>query len=179
MFDSQVEVETICGTFRLDFVTFGQNTFRVAFECDGKDFHNEARDEWRDAMILGSGEVDIIYRFRGSDLMYHMEDIIYAVAQWEPELFSQRGMININLLALEEVKYFLEGADPYKENFLIQYKQASPDAGLPYYIRIKRLYQHIPEGYFPFHRDCYEFATSVGGNLDEVIAKSRAKFADT
>lgn len=50
---TQVEASTICGKFRLDFVLCAREGFRAGVECDGKDFHNPSRDEWRDAMILG------------------------------------------------------------------------------------------------------------------------------
>ena len=63
--ETQVEVVTICGKFRLDLVAVFENGRRVAFECDGKEFHKPSRDEWRDAMILGKGFVDCIYRLRG------------------------------------------------------------------------------------------------------------------
>jgi len=49
-FDKQVEVDTICGKFRLDFLAVSPES-RVAFECDGVEYHEPRRDEWRDAMI--------------------------------------------------------------------------------------------------------------------------------
>lgn len=66
-FQKQVSVETICGQFRIDFV-IDTGLKKVAIECDGKESHNKSRDEWRDAMILGAGAVDVIYRLRGGDL---------------------------------------------------------------------------------------------------------------
>src|SRR5688572_5827088 len=83
--DRQVAVETICGRFVLDFVATNPAGARVAFECDGKEFHHAGRDEWRDAMILGADGVDSILRLRGSDLTYHINDVLYITAVWHPE----------------------------------------------------------------------------------------------
>lgn len=58
----QYEVQTIAGIFRLDFVV-ELNESKIGFECDGKDFHDEYRDEWRDRFILHTGEIETIYRF--------------------------------------------------------------------------------------------------------------------
>ena len=102
---NQIEVETICGNFRIDFVAYSKIK-RIAFECDGADYHNVARDEWRDAMILGAKAVDVIYRLRGSDLTYHIEDCLYLISKWEPEIFSQRGKINLEILASKKKKIF-------------------------------------------------------------------------
>jgi len=67
-FRPQVEVNTICEVFRVDFMVQAPGGKKIVFECDGKEFHDAFRDEWRDAMILGAGEADIIYRLRGSTL---------------------------------------------------------------------------------------------------------------
>lgn len=48
--------------------------YRIGIECDGKKFHNASRDEWRDAMILGGEHLDVIYRLRGSDINFYIED---------------------------------------------------------------------------------------------------------
>jgi len=90
--ESQVSVDTICGRFRLDFVVTRRGRM-VAVECDGKDYHDEGRDEWRDAMVLGAEAVDVIYRFRGSDLTYHLNDCLFLISQWEPDLVSPAGFL--------------------------------------------------------------------------------------
>lgn len=62
----------------------------MGFECDGKEFHDEYRDEWRDGMILAEAAVDTIYRFRGKDLFSFLEDCVYAIFQNDPWLFNDR-----------------------------------------------------------------------------------------
>ena len=49
--EKQVEVTTICGDFRLDFVATTMAGRRVAYECDGAEFHDAQRDEWRDSVV--------------------------------------------------------------------------------------------------------------------------------
>jgi hypothetical protein len=53
--------------------------------------------------VLAAGAADVVYRLRGSDLLYHMEDVLYLVSQWEGDgatsPFSERGRINLKTLA--------------------------------------------------------------------------------
>lgn len=99
----QYEVETLAGTFRLDFLlTIGDQ--KIGVECDGKEFHDEWRDEWRDALILGSDEIDTIYRFRGSDLYLNMDDCIYLIYHNDKALFCDRYDIIGQQLISDELK---------------------------------------------------------------------------
>jgi hypothetical protein len=99
----QHEVQTLWGRFKIDFALEScGRTFGI--ECDGKDFHEAGRDEWRDSMILGSSDVAVIYRFRGSDLTYQADDCLYLLSLWEPGVFSERGKINLRTLASEHAK---------------------------------------------------------------------------
>ncbi len=71
IFDKQISVDTVCGRFRLDFIAH-RSRRRIGFECDGKEFHDNdvgcsARDRWRDALILETGAVEVIYRFPGKE----------------------------------------------------------------------------------------------------------------
>lgn len=81
-FETQFEVETIYGKFRLDFVTIDREGVVIGFECDGKEFHGPSRDEWRDAMILGTNKIAKIYRIRGCDINFRAEDIFYVLSVW-------------------------------------------------------------------------------------------------
>ena len=167
-FDKQVPIDTICGRFILDFVACVNNQV-IAFECDGKDFHDAYRDEWRDAMILGSGRVTTIYRFRGSDLYYHLEDCLYAVSRFDPGLFSERGLINLTKLASHEVRSY-SYADP--EHIAIAYRDGlTRGASFPGII-IERRSRIIPPGQPSFWASRYRFAVNCkGGTLDSVIGE--------
>jgi hypothetical protein len=166
----QYEVKTICGTFRLDFVAEAAGR-KIGFECDGKDFHDVSRDEWRDAMILGSKSIDAIYRMRGSDIYYHINDILHFISRWNPELFSQRGLLNLQTLASDAVR---RNSEEYSKCFaFIRYLE--DENQVPIDMIVRKLY--IDEkGGRRFLETAYNFACSVGGgSLDEVIAKYRAQ----
>lgn len=96
----QLSVNTPWGQFRLDFY-LEVNEKKIGFECDGRDFHQRTwwRDRWRDQMILGSGIVDVIYRFRGCDIFHRLDDCLYLASLWDPEVFSERGRLNLETLA--------------------------------------------------------------------------------
>lgn len=103
----QQEVKTIGGNFRLDFLlTIGDK--KIAFECDGKEYHDPWRDEWRDALILGSTEIDTIYRFRGMDLHTFLNDCIYLIYYYDPELFNDRYYLNAPQLISNTLKEQIE-----------------------------------------------------------------------
>lgn len=166
-FEKQMEVDTICGKFRLDFAAISL-TSRIGFECDGAEYHGTIRDIWRDAMIVGSNTVDVVYRLRGKDLFYHMEDCLFIVSQLHPELYSERGRINIYTLSSEAAKYNLE----YRhDSAMIQYNFEEPidliavywtkqEKSSKVHLHWKRLYEFVLE--------------NGGGNLDELIEKFRS-----
>ena|SRR5436190_12401087 len=103
--EKQVDAPTPWGTFRMDFLLTGGGP-RVAIECDGRDYHDQYRDEWRDALLLGTNATDTIYHFRGADLHYHVADLLYLLMRWEPHLFSDRGKTNLARLASAQVKQY-------------------------------------------------------------------------
>ena len=81
---------------------------RVAFEAAGGHGPRALRDHdrrlRRDATLLANGAVDTIYRLRGSDLLGHMDDVLYLASQWDPDLFSDRGRTNLATLATAEAR---------------------------------------------------------------------------
>jgi hypothetical protein len=100
----QVEAVTPFATFRLDFVAETRGGSRVAFECDGKEFHPDGmRDQCRDALLLDGRHVDVIYRLRGQDLYHHPDDCLLYISRHDPYLFSDRGLRNLTLLGSEEM----------------------------------------------------------------------------
>jgi hypothetical protein len=174
----QYEVKTICGTFRIDFVVQGPSGL-TGFECDGKDFHDASRDEWRDAMIMGTKTVNSIYRLRGADIYYRIEDILYIVSRWNPELFSQRGIVNLERLASPEAKSGL--MEVPRSIAIITYKNDENDwdENGPVHLCMERRHLESPRGKRQFWEAAYRFATEIGGGkLDDVISKYRAQKKD-
>lgn len=177
--DKQVEVPTICGTYYLDFVaTCGDQ--RMAVECDGRDFHDEYRDEWRDALILGAGAVDVIYRLRGCDLTYHVEDLLYLMSRFDPYFFSERGQINLRKLAADEVKPW--GDEEFPLGAVVSYKP-KPDEGHRgiRHIYVRRWYRKIPPGHrglwWDWWRPARRFAPKCR-NVEELMAIHEAWLQD-
>ena len=103
-FEKQKSFTTICGVFRPDFVATTNTGYSVAYECDGIVHHDSGRDEWRDAMLLGDRQVDVVVRLRGCDINYHLEDCLYVCSLLDPQLHSDRGRRNLHVLASEEAK---------------------------------------------------------------------------
>jgi hypothetical protein len=99
----QAEMRTICGVFRLDFLVSVGNR-HIAIECDGKAYHQGDRDEWRDAVLLGDGCADVIFRFTGRDIHCVGDDCVYLMSIYEKNLFVDRGIVNLRLLASDAVK---------------------------------------------------------------------------
>lgn len=102
-FQKQIPVDTRCGKFRLDFIV--QRSGRsIGLECDGEEYHCSRRDEWRDAMILETGLVQAIYRFRGKDLFSNIEDCLFFLSVYEPQFFLERGLACLKVLASDDAK---------------------------------------------------------------------------
>lgn len=168
-FDKQVEVPTICGTYRLDFlVTRGGR--KMAVECDGKDFHDRYRDEWRDALIFDAGGADVIYRLRGCDLTYHTEDLLYLMARWDSQFFSDRAKLNLNKLAADEVKP--HGDDDFPDGVTCDYRRPA-DRRRDYGISVDRYVRLAPQGkrvFWPFYpKRVREYLAAGYTSLDDMI----------
>lgn len=166
----QVNVSTLCGLFVLDFVLEDEKGYRVGIECDGKEYHCESRDEWRDAMILGAGHTDVIYRLRGVDINYRIEDCLYLLAKLEPSFFSERMLTGLKDLVSDEV---LMRSPIHKESMhVIHYKNGQLIENL--IIEVRRT--DISEDFRWYWRSLYEYGLSVGGgSLDDVIKSYREK----
>ena len=116
----QYEVNTLAGKFRLDFL-LTVNSKKVAFECDGAEFHDKWHDEWRDSLILGTGNIDAIYRFRGKDIHTFLQDCIYLIYHFDKEFFYDRYSLISSGLISEELKKQMQNFDQ-KEKIMIGYK---------------------------------------------------------
>lgn len=167
---SQYRTDTLCGRFIVDFVIEDENGYRIGIECDGKEFHDDSRDEWRDAMILGEGHLDVIYRLRGGDIRYCIEDVLYLLAELEPSIFGSRAVANLKVLASSEIQQLQKNRQ--LDSFFIQYRNGG-DAGT---LRVEARRRVVPLGQRRFWQTAYEYAVSRGGGrLDAVIEKYRGR----
>lgn len=166
--DSQVSVQTLCGRFILDFVLTTTDGSRIAVECDGQEFHEFSRDEWRDAMILGERHVDAIYRIRGADLVHNIASVLYAMSVLDPLLFSNRGITNLSAL----VPLALRKAQIEHDISTIKFHQNDNDELVKLRMYVRRI--RTPQGKRDFWQTAYQHALSVGGgSLNEVMQSYR------
>jgi hypothetical protein len=169
---SQVHVQTVCGLFILDFVIISPDGVRIAVECDGKEFHEESRDEWRDAMILGGDHVDEVFRLRGADIHYRIDDLIHLLSIIHPDLFDERTRLGISGMASQAALDARICADD--SIYTIRYPNEFRDAFLRMEVRKKE----VVEGTRPFWLTAYQFALEhapVG--IDDIISLYRSKFS--
>lgn len=94
----QRSLRTRWGVFRPDFVMNSAGRC-VAVECDGEAFHEAEPDRWRDALLLGSEVVDVIYRLEGKAIHWNLHDCLYILAVLEPAVFHERGRLSLERLA--------------------------------------------------------------------------------
>lgn len=130
---SDVQVSIPGALFAVDFVVelpaADGTVRRVAFECGGaRGLRDHQRQARRDAALIASGEVSVVYRLRGSDLLHHMEDCLYIVGNWEasgdrPGLFSSKGTHNLGILASPEAK--LPRVRPEQDSVMVAYEVGS------------------------------------------------------
>jgi len=88
---NQCSFVTSIGEFRIDFIISCNNRL-IGIECDGHQFHIPSRDLYRDAMILGEGHTDTIYRIRGKDIIYGETDPLLLIVRMDPGIFSSRAV---------------------------------------------------------------------------------------
>jgi len=121
--EREYECPTPWANFRIDLViTNGKS--KIGIECDGKEFHNPFNDETRDALILGMGLVDTIWRFRGKDIYFAVYDCVYLLSRLEPDLFTVRGKQVLESQACHSVKDF--EPDLYSDINIHRYFKGEP-----------------------------------------------------
>ena len=167
--DSQVEVITEHGLFWLDFV-LSRASEKIAVECDGPNFHDFLRDEFRDAILLGEGHFTTIYHFRGRDINYYPEDCLWLLSLGYPALFSERGRHQLNCLhELEIVPILSQGVS------VILRDPANPCRRA--WVFRRDIYQK-PNPYWHW-RILYEFAIQHPFvSLDNLIARWERRFEE-
>lgn len=88
--ETEVPVASPWGHFRFDFVLTSPSGTKLAIECDGAQFHDSWRDEYRDAVTLGSGCADEVWRFTGATIHKWPWVCVYLLTLEHPEAFRRR-----------------------------------------------------------------------------------------
>lgn len=164
----QYEVITASGNFRIDFlIQLGDK--KIAIECDGKDFHDNYRDEWRDAVILGYEKVDTIYRFRGKDLYWNANDCVHIIFHYNEEFFSSRYKYNFPRLISDDLKEMFPLGSIDGENNYIDYKIMS-ESGYQTGTYSSIIYRRDKEDKRAFWNTLFKFAKDNPGlSIEELI----------
>jgi very-short-patch-repair endonuclease len=170
----QFDVKTLCGNFRLDLLAVVQNR-RIGIEIDGKEFHDQYRDEWRDAMILGDGRADEIVRFRGCDLHYHLDDCFYLLSKIQPLLFTARHTGIIERLASDRARRRAEGEYDWATGAMLTYGYIDDSRGVDFIDIRRNSVDGVP---YPFWKVYYNYAVEHGGGpLDQLMEHGRHEAA--
>ncbi|MCF6129073.1 hypothetical protein L1S35_05260 [Flavobacterium sp. AS60] len=101
--EPQREYKTKIGNFRVDFL-IRKGNIEYVIELDGKAYHNQQNDIWRDSFLLGESKVKTIIRIKGKDVTHNLNECIYFLSQMFPATFSERGKINLSTLLESENK---------------------------------------------------------------------------
>lgn len=121
IFESQVDFSTKLGSFRGDFVIQNPNR-KVLIELDGKEYHQDSKDNWRDSFILGEKNVDLIIRFKGKDIVYNLIECCYILTQQLPDFFSERSKANfINQLEPKNISEIQSKINDEEDKFMDLY----------------------------------------------------------
>jgi hypothetical protein len=100
--DTNVKYHTVHGATHIDFV-LTLNGQKIGFVCIGIRSQDQIeRDQQGYASLLADGKLSQIFRLRGIDLYFHIEDCLYLIAQAQKPLFSERGHINLKRLASDD-----------------------------------------------------------------------------
>ncbi len=170
----QVDVNTLCGNFRLDLLAIARNR-KIGIEIDGKEFHDQYRDEWRDAMILGDGRADEIIRFRGCDLHYHLNDCLYLFSRIQPLMFSDRHARVLERLASNEARRCGDGEYDWARGIVLTYGYIDDSRAIDF-VDIRR--NSIDGAPNPFWKMYYRYAIERGGGpLDDLMERGRHQAA--
>lgn len=125
---------------------------RVGLMCGAPE---ALRPRWHDALLMGRGAVDVLYRLRPEDVENHLHDALWLAFRWDRTLFSERGRINLRTLATPTARD--ARPRPIDTVVRLRYDEASGTAPLPSEAcRVQRLSQRHPDGWMPVYEQARE-----------------------
>ncbi len=61
---------------------------RIVIEFQSEDSNDEKDRDWKDSQIIGTNQIDTIYRFIGNDISPFLDDCIYFISQFDGDIFN-------------------------------------------------------------------------------------------
>ncbi len=177
----QVNIKTLCGTFRLDFMIVINQSQVIAIECDGENYHDSWRDQWRDTLILATKKINQIYRIRGTDIYKHRYDYLYSLFRFHPEIFTAESASIIehganmrlpDLALLPEVPHCesIDYSKVYYSSDEDEYDRVVSESYDSYQLVVRHGVNKY--GIEPFGKELYQYAKENSHlPLDEIIEK--------
>lgn len=99
---------------RADFLVEAPSGLRVAFVLTSPGEGPVADDvtpdgpetcaRQRDALLIGTGTADVVYRVRRADATHRLHDVLLLAARWDRALFTGRAQTNLQTLAAPEAR---------------------------------------------------------------------------
>lgn len=170
--ERQRPVSTRWGRFRSDLALI-HSGLRVGLECDGVMFHDPYRDEWRDALMLGTRGIDAVVRFAGQDLVYRIDDCVFVIASLYPSAFTERGHAILERLASAPVRR-LELMGQERIRYVAEIERHGDDGLVGAYVDARIIHRRASASR-QYWRELYAAALKIGPcTLDELIARDRA-----
>ena len=183
----QAPARTPGGTFWVDFVVErgggSEPVRRIGFEIgEGAAAQNDEAERLRDALLVGTGALDVLYRFRAPDVLHRLHDCLLLAARRDSDLFTHRGQVNLQTLASPEAAAYRP--HHHDATFRLAYAQAEDldacegdafawPAEAPSELVVRRLSHDRPAAWV---RD-YDRALAHYGISDEELGKEWARSA--
>jgi len=98
------------------------NQKRIVIEFQQEDSTDENEKTSKDSLIIGTNQIDSIYRFIGSDISPFIDDCIYFISQFDKDIFSPNYPQLNRALKYEEKDRTILYYNMYGEDDRIVYK---------------------------------------------------------
>ena len=117
--------------------------------------------------LLGEGCCDTIYHFRGCDIVHWPDDCVWLMSMLNPELFSERGLLQLERLRCLEIDESRELAN--RKSFICQIRNGPHTYHFWAFRRSIKMISDFP--HLRYHwKVLYDFACEhPGDNLDRLM----------
>lgn len=111
----EVETQVSIGAYRVDMVLFSRvSTNEVIVECDGKDYHHNLIDEFRDDELIEIAKLPIAH-ISGSEISESPEKCaLYIAERWFPRIMDSMGYVTtLEMVYGEDIKLHADGTSGF------------------------------------------------------------------